>query len=272
MNVVAGGALPGRRSKHDAGQQPARFMSSPCRSDSRQSRRPTQIVKLRLSRGALLSAPDPLTDLPDRKPAHARSVPVTGVDPTRERLSSGRAPCDSSASGGAAATRSTPLLQFLQQTPCRHILQLAAPFRQSHSAANASDNRRRLHVGFAARNCRIRSISAVSSLALARTTFPSSRDCDETLYRSTAKHCIAATAGTSAAAMALPARASNCCCSGRRLQLAPSLRPAATFSSRFAQTHSPDPSKYKILSRFLSRFVKTKRWPVSGSWPNTVCT
>ena len=34
--------------------------------------------------------------------------------------------------------------------------------------------------------------------------------------------------------------------------------------NRFAQTHRPEPSKYKIFTRFLSRLVNTNRWPLKG--------
>jgi RHS repeat-associated protein len=53
---------------------------------------------------------------------------------------------------------------------------------------------------------------------------------------------------------------------------APGRQPKLPRSKRWAQTQRPEPSKYKIFTRFLSRLVNTKRWPLGGSWFNLAGT
>ena len=62
--------------------------------------------------------------------------------------------------------------------------------------------------------------------------------------------------------------------SGRKQQLGPSPvgQPNVPFSSRLAQTHSPEPSQYTTLSRFRLRLVNKNRWPDSGSCASTLWT
>src|SRR6266550_77850 len=62
--------------------------------------------------------------------------------------------------------------------------------------------------------------------------------------------------------------------SGRKQRLGPSPcgHPKVPFSRRFAQTHSPLPSKRSTLSRLRLRFTNKKRWPDRGSWASTLCT
>ena len=83
--LVAGAALPGRRSKHDAGQQPSRFCRDGVLEILAYRAAPAQIVKLRQGRGALLlrvpgpcglpapsAVPDPAAWLPPARIVHSK--------------------------------------------------------------------------------------------------------------------------------------------------------------------------------------------------------
>src|SRR5208283_647100 len=62
--------------------------------------------------------------------------------------------------------------------------------------------------------------------------------------------------------------------SGRKQRLGPSPvgHPKVPLSKRLVHTHSPEPSQTNSRSRVRLRFVNTKKWPESGSCCNTLCT
>src|SRR5438046_2407136 len=121
---IARGALPGRRSKHHASQEPLRFIGDRISEILANRSAPTQIMKLPQSCRALVPRPVFSADLTDRQSPYARKrsryrsrIPFASSDrlaahhPIRRRLAPRR------------QLEVATLVEFHQQTPRGHILQ-----------------------------------------------------------------------------------------------------------------------------------------------------